>query len=151
MKILIANLPPRIMELELLELLKPFHKRDGLHLQVVDQTAEDGTHHYYAVADILHERLATKAIKKLQGKMLRGFQLRLREFQHRSYSNERRALGWRNRPWNAKERRLKERRRQTRKQVDELDELFAREAMDESGIEIEEIRVTAYRDMSRKI
>lgn len=151
MKILIANLPPRITELELMELLKPYHKRDGLRLHIVDQTTEDGIHHYYAIADISHERLAEKALKKLNGKMLRSSELRLREFQHRSYSNERRALGWRHRPWNSKERRLKERRRQTTKLVDELDELFAREARGESDVDLDEIRITGYRDLSRKI
>jgi hypothetical protein len=150
MKILIANLPPRITELELLELLKPYRKRDGLHLQIVDQTSADGVHHYYAVADLSHERLAEKALKKLNGKLLRSSQLRLREFQHRNYSNERRALGWRNRAWSAKERRLKERRRQTRQQVDELDELFSGEAVS-SAVEVDEIRITAHGDLSRKI
>ena len=150
MKILIANLPPRITELELLDLLKPYHKRDGLRLQVVDQICDDGVHHYYAIADILHERLAAKALKKLNGKMLRSCELRLREFQHRNYSNERRALGWRNRPWSAKERRLMERRRQTRQHIDELDELFSRELITCTEIELEEIRVTAYRNMPQK-
>lgn len=150
MKILIVNLPPRITELELLDLLKPYHKRDGLHLQIVDQSRDDGIHHYYAVADIQHERLAAKAIKKLQGKMLRSSELRLREFQHRSYSNERRALGWRNRAWNARERRLKERRRNTRQHADELDALFGVGSSSNSGIELDEIRITAYRDITRK-
>jgi hypothetical protein len=82
--------------------------------------------------------------------MLRSSALRLREYHHRNYSNERRALGWRNRPWSAKERRLSERRRQTRVPVDELDELFSRESITCTEIELEEIRVTAYRDMSQK-
>ncbi len=148
MKILIANLPPRITELELLDLLKPYHKRGGLDLQIVDQACDDGLYHYYAVADIHHERLAAKAIKKLHGKTLRNNELRLHEFQHRSYSNERRALGWRNRTWNARERRLKERRRNTRQYGDELDALFGMGS--NSGIELDEIRVTAYQDMTRK-
>ena len=126
MKILIANLPPGITELELLDLLKPYHKREGLLLQIIDQKSEDGTHHLYAIADIHHERLAVKALKKLDGKPLRSNKLCLREFQHRTYSNERRALGWRNRAWNAKERRLRERRRQTWQQVDDLDRLFGK-------------------------
>lgn len=150
MKILIANLPPRITEQELLDLLKPYHKRDGLHLRIVDQACDDGIHHYYAVADIHHERLAAKAIKKLHGKMLRSSELRLREFQHRNYSNERRALGWRNQTWNARERRLQERRRNTRQHADELDALFGMASSSNSGIELDEIRITAYRDITRK-
>jgi RNA recognition motif-containing protein len=150
MKILIANLPGEVTELELLDLLKPYHKRDDLRLQIVDQTTRDSTHQYYAIADIGHERLAAKAVKKLNGKKLRDRTLRLREFHHRCYSNERRALGWRDRPWNFRERRLLERRRQTRKMGDDLDALFGAEDSSGSGIRVREIQVNAKRDSTRK-
>jgi RNA recognition motif-containing protein len=146
MKILIANLPCEVTEPELLELLKPYHKRDGLRLQIVGQAPEDPSREFYAIADINHERLAEKAVKKLNGKMLRGRKLRLREFQHRSYSNERRALGWRNRAWNAKERRLEERRRQTQKSGDPLDAVLGKE--ESSGIRVHEIRIAGKTDNS---
>ncbi|MCA1805874.1 MAG: hypothetical protein LC646_11190 [Xanthomonadaceae bacterium] len=150
MKILIANLAFGVTELELLELLKPYHKRDDLRLQIVDKASQDSNESLYAIAEINHERLAAKAVKKLDGKLLRGRELRLREFQHRCYSNERRALGWRNRAWNAKERRMRERRRQVQRQRDELDALFGSNPAAKSGIELREIRVRAKPDKAHK-
>ena len=147
MKIFITNLPSGTQEPDLRELLKPFYKAGGLRLQILSHAHEQGGHDIHAIVDITHERLAAKALKKLNGQSFQGRQLRLREFQHRSYSNERRALGWRNRPWKAKERRLGERRRQVRIEPGQFDEVFGINTT--SGIRVHEIHVTSADEVSR--
>lgn len=55
-------------------------------------------------------RRARAVIDRLGRRVFRGRRLVVREFVHRSCSNERRALSWRQRPWVGAERRQGERR-----------------------------------------
>jgi RNA recognition motif-containing protein len=65
---------------------------------------------YYGLVEINSERLARKALKKLNAASLNGHRVCVREYEHRSRSNERRALNWRNLAWDNVERRQSERR-----------------------------------------
>jgi RNA recognition motif-containing protein len=64
----------------------------------------------YGHIDIPSEKLATAAIEALNGLQYKKNTLVSRVFVHRAYSNDRRAVGWRNKPWDKEERRLQERR-----------------------------------------
>ncbi|MGM0594551.1 MAG: RNA recognition motif domain-containing protein, partial [Pseudomonadota bacterium] len=103
MDVFIGNITVNTSQTEILSLLKGFAKK--ARVRMVNQTLESGERAYYAIAEFDSERLARKAIKKLNGTLLHGQQVVLREYVHRSYSNERRAVNWRDRPWDGPERR----------------------------------------------
>lgn len=108
MDVFVSNLPETISRGELMRLLLPFDRQVKAKLYL-HQTKTGGLI-CFAVCNFASERLALKAIKKLNGFQLLGYALTAREYRYRSYSNERRALGWRNRRWLGKERRGRERR-----------------------------------------
>ncbi|NNG14411.1 MAG: hypothetical protein HKM22_04555, partial [Gammaproteobacteria bacterium] len=70
---------------------------------------------YYGIVDIESDKVAMKAIKKLNNKLLDGRHLILREFQYRAVNNDRRALNWRTLVWDKLERRANERRQKSKK------------------------------------
>lgn len=109
MEVIIGNLPDNATQSDVLELLKPFQRYMSVKLQI--KHFEDGTSVHFAVANFTSDRHALKAIKQYHQSVLRGVRLVVREYFHRSYSNEHRDLGWRNRQWSAQERRGHERRR----------------------------------------
>jgi RNA recognition motif-containing protein len=65
---------------------------------------------YFGLVKVDSDRLARKALKKLHAAKLNGHRVCVREYEHRSGSNERRALNWRNIAWQYTERRMTERR-----------------------------------------
>lgn len=109
MDVFVGNLSQRTTLNDLMVFFKGF--ASDARFQIFDKQFEDGSRTRYAVASIEPDKLAEKAIKKLNGSYLQGNTLLLREFLHRSYSNERRAVGWRDKPWHGVERRTSERRR----------------------------------------
>ena len=109
MDIFVGNLSPRTTVSDLVALFKSFSS--ATRFQIFDKQYDDGSRSRYAVATIDSDKLAEKAIKKLNGQELNGQRIALREFLHRSYGNERRAIGWRDKPWHGVERRANERRR----------------------------------------
>jgi hypothetical protein len=56
------------------------------------------------------EKEAERLVRQLKGASLHGRTIEVREYYKRSYSHERRALGWRDRPWDGVERRSQDRR-----------------------------------------
>ncbi len=152
MEIFIDNLPRRVGQNDLLQFFKGYYKRNGIRIRIVDEETEAGEHHHYAIVDIDHERLAAKALKKLNGQSLGGYALRLREYQHRNYGNERRALGWRNRAWSGVERRKIDRRLKVKVEANKADELFDAPAAEEEAKkdDIDSIKISAYEGMARK-
>jgi hypothetical protein len=117
---------------------------------MVDQRLEDGGHTHFAVADFDSDKLALKAIKKLNGALLHGDKVMLREFIHRSYSNERRAVNWRDKPWDGQERRCDERRKKVAiKEKDDFDELLESSKRNEKK-DSASISISAYSNMARK-
>lgn len=65
----------------------------------------------YAVATVIPERLALRAVQQLHGHTLRGCRIEVREFLPRDAANERRGRHHRVRSWSGADRRSGERRR----------------------------------------
>lgn len=144
MEVFMGNLPETLNAADLERLLLPFDRQVKIKLN--NQRYKEGGAVCYGVCTFSSERLARKAIKKLDGYLLFGRALSVREYLYRSYSNERRALGWRNRPWDGLERRDGERRQGTAlaAEADFFPEA-AEETVDEDRIVIE-----GYRDLATK-
>lgn len=146
MEVYVGSLSPNTTRNDVVGFLKSF-ARDA-RIQMVDQALENNQRAYYAIADFDSDRLALKAIKKLNGGVLRGEKVILREYFHRSYSNERRELHWRDRPWSGAERREHERR---------LKVMPTTQDPNDFGIHVEEkndaesLRIKAYSNMARKL
>lgn len=150
MDIFIGNLSPRTTLSDLVSFFKGF--ASDTRFQIFDKQFGDGSRSRYAVATIEPDKLAAKLIKKFNGAFLHGNTLVLREFLHRSYSNERRAVGWRERPWHGVERRDSERRRkQVQKPVD-FDTAMGvkKQAREEEHIDIDKVRIEARDIFARK-
>lgn len=109
MEIFIGNLSPHTTLSDLIGFFKGFSNK--AKFRIIEKRQDDGSRYRYGIAFFDSDKLALKAIKKLHQKPLRGELVVLREYFHRNYSNERRALNWRNIPWQGVERRQQERRR----------------------------------------
>lgn len=148
MEVYIGNISPNTTLNDVVNFLKSFAKK--AHVRIVDHPLENGGHARYALADFDADKLALKAIKKLDGATLHGNTVVMREFIHRSYYNERRAVNWRDKPWDGPERRKLERRQKVHiKEKDDFNDLL------ESSKENEEkakasVSFSAYKNMARK-
>ena len=135
MKLFIGNLSQQVTEFDLRDFFKGFDKQATfkiVHMQEMVQG--DGEEDLvYGLVSIESERLARKAIKKLNYKKLNHRVIIVREFQHRASQNDKRALNWRMQQWIDDERRGRERRK-SRKIVQNL----------------EDIQVTGNKNFSRK-
>lgn len=83
---------------------------DDADFRIVETPRGEAPPLRYGLVSIPSERLAHKALRKLQGRTLLDQAVSLREFTHRAYSNDRRAVGWRNMAWSGVERRQRDRR-----------------------------------------
>lgn len=81
-------------------------------IERVDGEDKTGRRYRYFLAHFSSgdEKDARRLIKRLNGVSYFGQTVKVREFIHRSYCNERRALNWRDKPWHGAERRCRERR-----------------------------------------
>ncbi len=109
MKLFIGNFTGK----EHLSRLAKLLRRYGYHsdTKYMVTKLKSGEQRFYAVVEMSSERLANKLSKKLANAKELETKLIIREYKQRSYSNERRALGWRDREWSGIERRIEERRR----------------------------------------
>jgi RNA recognition motif-containing protein len=112
MEIFVGNLSSHVTEKELQRFFKGYDKQASF--QVFKLICSSGTL-YYGLADIEPDKLALKAVRKLNHKYLDGRHVILREFQYRAGNNDRRTLNWRTLPWQKVERRLNERRQKHKK------------------------------------
>lgn len=112
MEIFVGNLSSHVTEKELQRFFKGYDKQASF--RVLKLICSSGAL-YYGLADIEPDKLALKAIRKLNHKYLDGRHVILREFQYRAGNNDRRALNWRTLPWQKVERRLNERRQKHKK------------------------------------
>lgn len=145
MEVFIGNLSERVTLTDLTAFLKTFANK--ARIRIVDKRQEDGSRIRYGIADFDSDKLALKAIKKLNQKVLRGNPVVMREFFHRRYSNERRALNWREIPWSGPERRKDERRRnEVAKSQDAFRDMLEQNAKKEP----ENIRISGYAQLARK-
>lgn len=130
MDLYVGNISARIRSSDLKGFFKGFDK--NARFDVVRLKGEYDTVIFGYVV-IPSERLALKAIRKLNLKMLGDRRVIVREFQHRAAGNDRRAVAWRMKPWERSERRGDDRRVQ-RKNIKEV-----------------EISVTGYSNLARKV
>lgn len=148
MEVFIGNLADNVSVTDLTAFFKAFANK--ARIRIVDKRQEDGSRVRYGVASFDTEKLALKAIKKLNQRELRGRAVVLREYIHRSYSNERRALNWRDKPWSGPERRKVERRKkETTKPRDDFDELLKQEKT-KSSEEENQFQISGYAHLARK-
>jgi RNA recognition motif-containing protein len=148
MEVYIGNISPNTTLNDVVTFLKSFAKKT--RVRIVDHPLDTGGHARYALADFDTDKLALKAIKKLNGSVLRGNTVVMREFIHRSYSNERRAMNWRDKPWSGPERRQHERRQKVRaKEKDDFNDLVKNSKENEEK-EKASVSISAYRNMARK-
>lgn len=148
MEVFIGNLAPNTSLTDLIGFFKSFAGK--AKIRIVEKRLEDGNKLRYGIADFESDRLAQKAIKKLNQKPLRGELVVLREYFHRYYYNERRAVNWRELPWDGVERRQQERRRQeSPKAADNFDTLVEQTRKKEEA-EVDKVQITGYTNLARK-
>jgi len=64
----------------------------------------------YGLVEIDSEKLGFQLIARFNGKKLKGSKVVVREYKHRNYSNDQRAINWRQMDWQNEERRTDDRR-----------------------------------------
>lgn len=149
MNLLISNLPDRAAVGDLENFFRGFHRNVRFRFEFSIQP--DGSKVRYAIASFDSEKTALKALGKLQQRPLFNQTLFLREYFHRSYNNERRALGWRNKPWDGEERRVQDRRNHAAFVAeDEFEQILKGAPKEEAAPTSDNILVRAYRGMARK-
>lgn len=112
MEVFVGNLSSHVSERELQRFFKGYDKQATFKVHKL--ICNDGPL-YYGLADIEPDKVALKAIRKLNNKPLDGRHVILREFHYRAGSNDRRALNWRTIIWEKVERRANERRQKRKK------------------------------------
>lgn len=148
MDVFIGNLAPNASLTDLIGFFKGFSGK--AKIRIVEKRMEDGGRCRYGIAAFESDKLAQKAIKKLNNKPLRGQLVALREYFHRYYYNERRAVNWRELPWEGVERRQQERRRkESRKENDGFDKLVEQSRKNEEA-EADNLLITGYTHLARK-
>jgi len=118
------------------------------------KTLPSGEVIHWAVVTLSSAKAARKAVQAMDGMVVRGQRVQLRDYHDRTVHNERRAPGWRNRPWNGLERRKHDRRRYELRQAppDDLFDATAQAEADELEVETPyAISTAGYRDHSRKL
>lgn len=152
MELFIGNLPPNTSLGELIAFFKGFSSKADFHLK--QKKLDNGTTVLYAVVGFVNEKYALKLLEKYAGTEFNGHELMIREYSHRSYNNERRAVNWREKPWRAGERRTNDRRiKESVPKHDEFEDILAtseeehEETLDEQA---DHIRVETYRDLAKK-
>ncbi len=152
MELFIGNLPPNANIGELIAFFKGFSSRARFRFE--EKTLEDGITVRYVVADFDSDKYALKMMEKFAGQVYRGKELVIREYQYRSYNNERRAVNWRDKPWRAGERRRNDRRLKAYvAPLDDFEKILAssgqekKQTLDEQA---DQLKVEAYANVARK-
>lgn len=127
----IGNLHPKARPGDLEAFFKGFTK--NTRFKIVTKYYNDGSSHRFGIVTFESEVLGRKAISKLHLKQLMGKPVEVREYFHRTYQNERRELGWRNKQWEGEDRRGQERRR---KEVEKPEE--------------ESVSISGYKELAKK-
>lgn len=150
MEVFVGNITSNTTLSDVVYLFKGFAKK--ARMRMVDKKLQNGERAYYAIAEFDSDKLALKAIKKLNGSILRGQHVVMREFHHRSSNNERRAVNWRDKPWDGPERRASERRKKLLpQQKDDFNELLQSSRENEKKEKEESLfSISAYSHMARK-
>jgi RNA recognition motif-containing protein len=108
MELFIGNIPDDVDDYD----LRKFFHVVGEQASFKIVTREGG--HYkayrYGLASFDSDKLARQVIKRFNGMLFKDKRVVVREFSHRNYSNDRRALNWRQAEWDKTERRGRDRR-----------------------------------------
>lgn len=150
MELFIGNLPENTTLAQVVAYFKGLSGK--VRFQVHQKKLEDDTIVCFAVADFDNDKYAAKFAERYAGSIFYGRKLTVREYVHRSYNNERRAVNWREKPWRAGERRVSDRRlRQIVQQEDEIEKL-SKEPEDKRSLDEKAatLKVDAYKDFARK-
>ncbi len=147
MDLFIGNLPSNIHYSEVIALFRGFTRMGRFRLE--QKRLEDGTLVRFVVAEFDNDKYAQKLIRKFQGTVYRGRELVIREYHHRSYSNERRALNWRDKPWRAGERRRNDRRNREVVPESPRETIAAADSSEEADTG-QQPKIEAYSDLARK-
>ena len=153
MELFVGNLPPNTGLGELIAFFKGFSSKGDFHLK--KKTLDNGETVFYAVIGFENDKYAEKLLEKFSGREFKGRVLDIREYYHRSYNNERRAVNWREKPWRAGERRRNDRRLIEGQPVsnrDDFEDIVAssrekEETLDEKAAHL---KVEAYANVARK-
>lgn len=112
MNLYIGNIPRNADDYGLRKFFQMFGQEDAA-FRIVEKEAHGQTYRY-GYAELGNNAkglsLARSLIRKFNGKNMGEKRIVVREFYHRNYANDRRAVDWRNRPWNGRERRSTDRR-----------------------------------------
>ncbi len=108
MELFIGNIPDNIDDYDLRKFfgIKDPHTR----FCVIEKAGQSGRRIRYGYAEIASDKLAHKMIVSKNGRDWLGQKVVVRPFKYRSYSNDRRALNWRQQEWGRDERRDEDRR-----------------------------------------
>lgn len=112
MNLYIGNIPQNADDFGLRKFFHMFGQEKAT-FRIVEKEAHGQTYRYgYAElpGDSKGVTVARSLIRKYNGKPMGGNRIVVREFCHRNYANDRRAVDWRSRPWNGRERRSTDRR-----------------------------------------
>ena len=153
MELFVGNLPPNTGLGELIAFFKGYSSKGDFHLK--KKTLDNGETVYYAVIGFENDKYAEKLLEKFAGKEFKGRVLVIREYVHRSYNNERRAVNWREKPWRAGERRRTDRRLIEGKPVstkDDFEDILASSKAKEKSLDEQAgtIKIEAYANVARK-
>lgn len=148
MEVYVGILPASTTQSDLIRLFLPVDKQVRVEMKTHD--LREGGKSFYAIVSFSSDKLAHKAIKKLHQTEFHGGIIEVREYLHRSYNNERRALGWRNQPWESEERRTHERRAGTTPKAGQDDDLFMEIVEEESSEGEDKITIQGYRNLATK-
>jgi len=78
--------------------------------RIVTHDVGEGVKARYGLVNVDSEKLGFQLIAKFNGKFIKDTKVVVREFIRRNYSNDRRALNWRQKDWHDVERRQDDRR-----------------------------------------
>jgi len=108
MELYIGNIPKQATDYDLRRFFSVVG--DEASFQVVNGHTRDGDPCHYGLAEVASEKLGFQLMARFNNKSLQGNDVVVREFLHRNYSNDRRALNWRQVEWTGVERRYNDRR-----------------------------------------
>lgn len=108
MELYIGNIPDDVDDYD----LRKFFALSGgeVSFKVVSRDGGHNKARRYGLASFESDKLARQVIRRFHGAVFKDKRIVVRAFGHRNYSNERRALNWRDIGWNKTERRERDRR-----------------------------------------
>ena len=108
MELYIGNIPDGIEDYDLRKL---FHvSGDQASFKIVCRDGGHNKSHCYGLASFDSDKVARQVARHVNGMPFKDKRLVVKTYSHRNYSNERRALNWREQKWEKTERRNLDRR-----------------------------------------